>query len=372
MGEGISFAVKTQELSAEKRYGRSWVFEKTDKEIFEKKDPSLYVVLTSLDLQQNLFYIRGIVQVGFLHSENLFQPMRKANLITKRAVYGEGLEGKELMQLPSLKKPSSSKSFLRYPGGKGKMLEMIMPEIEKRIKGSFVDGFIGGGSVLLEVAQKYPYIKLYGNDADPWIASLWKVVVRGGQDLESLIEKVKTAVPTVPLFYQMKECQPVGEIEEAYWGLFFNRTCFSGIRMSGCIGGKGQLGKYKIDCRYNSGKLEQAMRNCHNLLRGRTEIECCDIMKYKKLWEGNDAAYLDPPYAIKGKELYPIYMKIEEHKNLAKKLFGRGNFVLSIDNCPEIYEMYGDWAKIIPLETRYSVSGEKKNWKEGKELLIWK
>ena len=57
----ISFAVKTQEKEAERIYGRSWVFEITDKEIFERKNENLYVVLTSIDISNMVFYIRGIV-----------------------------------------------------------------------------------------------------------------------------------------------------------------------------------------------------------------------------------------------------------------------------------------------------------------------
>ena len=59
----------------------------------------------------------------------------------------------------------------RYPGSKNKLLPVLMEHIDSTMVGqdSFTDVFVGGGSVLLEVAQKYPNIKLYANDKNYWV-----------------------------------------------------------------------------------------------------------------------------------------------------------------------------------------------------------
>ena len=391
-------AVKTQDLEAEKRYGRSWVFEITDKEIFVNKDPRLYVVLTSLDWGKNLFYIRGIVGIDFLHRENLFQPMRLDYLKSKRAVYGTGhyrdlsrFKEEELEQLPlpdkkeilekmpakeilegkpSLRK-TINRSFFRYPGGKGKLILPIITELKKKYSGgNLIDGFIGGGSIFLGMAENFPSSKLFGNDKDPWISSVWKIIVGGGSELQELIKKIKFCNPNVELFYQMREKIPEEKVEKAFYGIFFNRTSFSGILKAGPIGGKKQESKYKINCRYNPEKLIKQIEYCHSLLKNRTEISCEDIMNYSPLWETENLAYLDPPYYNKADQLYNIYMKPIEHINLAEKLKNRKNWILSLDNCPNILELYQNWSKIQSLETKYSISNNQNNWVNAKELLI--
>ena len=66
-----------------------------------------------------------------------------------------------------------NRSPMRYPGSKAKLMKALMPHIDIMMlnRGEFCDAFIGGGSVLLEVADKYPKIKLYANDKDKWIYS---------------------------------------------------------------------------------------------------------------------------------------------------------------------------------------------------------
>lgn len=259
----------------------------------------------------------------------------------------------------------------RYAGAKNKLLPIIMehlnPLLEKH--NNFADVFIGGGSVLLEVAKKYPKINLFANDKDALVASFWQIVAGTNcLNLNELLSMMETQ-PTIELFYKLREKPASNIVERAYRAIFMNRTCFSGILSSGPIGGKEQLSKYKIDCRYNFSKLKEKILECNKLLAGRTIIDNVDITNYSILNKDDCAVYCDAPYYIKGDMLYPEKMSKLQHEQLAGILQKRNNWVASYDNCKKIRDLYKDNV-IIDLSARYCINGKKDSWKNKSELII--
>jgi len=264
-----------------------------------------------------------------------------------------------------------SLSIFRYPGGKTKLLPILMPHIDQMLIGqnSFTDTFVGGGSVLLEVAKKYPNIQLYANDKDYWVYCFWKVIsdiyLIPFLDLLKLIEQK----PTLEQFYTLRAEQTTDEIRCAYKALYFNRTTFSGIFYSGPIGGKDQKSQYKIDCRYNINTLKTKLNKCRELLKGRTIVSNKSFDQYDQLLYTNEPMYLDPPYVEAGKSLYVNYMIENEHYYLGKILNLRKNWVLSYDNSDIIKRIYYN-CDISNITCNYSIAGEKKSWSPKSELII--
>lgn len=257
----------------------------------------------------------------------------------------------------------------RYPGAKNKLLPMIINHIDPLIKFSFIDVFVGGGSVLLEVAKKYPNITLYANDKDYWVYCFWKIVAGSDSSkLTSLLSLVSQA-PTLDLFYKLREEETMDEIECAYRAIFFNRTTFSGIFNSGPIGGKEQKSQYTVDCRYNSKKIKEKIIKCNELLSGRTTITNNDFSDLDVFTKTNIPAYCDPPYYIKGDSLYREKMPPIDHFKLKNILDTRKNWVLSYDDDETIKSHYSN-KKIISLGAQYSINGKKDSWEHKKELII--
>ncbi len=259
----------------------------------------------------------------------------------------------------------------RYPGSKNKLLPILMEHIKKTLESqtSFADIFVGGGSVLLEVAHQYPSINLLANDKDYWMYCFWKVVADPDISKLNALLGIMEAHPTLELFYKLRVEETRDEIRCAYKAIFFNRTAFSGILSSGPIGGKEQKSKYTVDCRYNYKKLKAKILHCHKLLAGRTQVDNQDVATYAILTQTNLPAYLDPPYYVKGNILYPETMKPEEHLALSRSLDRRDNWVLSYDDCPEVRQMY-QTKQIIDLSARYCINGKKDNWESKNELII--
>ena len=260
----------------------------------------------------------------------------------------------------------------RYPGAKTKLLPALMEHIDKTLVGhnSFCDVFVGGGSVLLEVAKKYPKIQLLVNDKDCGISSFWTVVA--SSDITKLNELLGMleVKPTIEQFYKLRETPANTIVERAYRALYFNRTTFSGIATSGPIGGREQKSKYTVDCRYNYQKLKAKILECHQLLVCRTIVDNVDANEYlANLIALDQPLYCDPPYYDKGSMLYPEKMTIEDHTSLAGTLNKRNNWILSYDDAPQIRALYKD-QEIIDLAARYSINGTKKNWEDKNELII--
>lgn len=257
----------------------------------------------------------------------------------------------------------------RYPGAKNKLLPVIMEHLTPPLNKQpyFTDLFVGGGSVLLEVARQYPKLWLHANDKDYWMYCFWKIVSEDSNRFASLLDKVK-AQPTLELFYKLREEKTEDEIECAYRAIFFNRTTFSGILSSGPIGGKEQKSKYAVDCRYNAIKLQIKILNCRDLLLGRTVVTNDSFFDCEALIDDH-CIYADPPYYLKGDMLYPERMNHKDHETLSLLLQKRNNWVLSYDDCPEVREFYKD-CKIIDLAARYCINGKKENWENKNELII--
>jgi DNA adenine methylase len=259
----------------------------------------------------------------------------------------------------------------RYPGAKNKLLPILREHLDKIMVGqdSFIDVFVGGGSVLLDVAARYPNIKLYANDKDYWVASFWKIVSGDDQaQFDALLALIATQ-PTLKLFNELRSTPTSDPLQSAYRAIFFNRTTFSGIFYSGPIGGKEQKSQYTVDCRYNAKKIQDKMRACRKLLLNRTTVACTDFASYDVLWNAEAPAYLDPPYYVKGDALYIEKMDSFAHEKMAALLQYRDNWVLSYDDCPEIRKLYSD-NQIIDLAARYCINGKKDNWESKNELII--
>jgi DNA adenine methylase len=268
-------------------------------------------------------------------------------------------------------------SPFRYPGGKSKMIPIIMEYLEPLLENEneFCDVFTGGGSVALAVAEKYPNLNIILNDKDTWIYSFWDVVSgKSTQYLDDLLKLIETPV-TIELFNQLNDQEDDSILGSAYRALFFNRACFSGIVkkkdnkvLSSPIGGRQQLSKYKVNCRYNSKKLQSKIIKINKLLSGRTQVLNQDINDY--LIDATCPVYCDPPYFLAGEELYSEYMKLKEHMMMADLLKKRKpNWILSYDDAPIIRELYKD-NKVIDLAARYSINGVKNQWSKKNELLI--
>jgi DNA adenine methylase len=157
-----------------------------------------------------------------------------------------------------------------------------------------------------------------------------------------------------PTAYQLAEL--------AYAGLFFNRTCFSGIVGAGPIGGMGQSSIYKIDCRFNKRTIIKSLEAAHVILRKVDVVFGDGITFLANLGDGAKAhsfAYIDPPYVTNGHKLYRYSFSRRHHERLATAVANlQMPWMVSYDNHKLIRELY-EPARTSTVSTFHALKGAK-------------
>jgi DNA adenine methylase len=145
-------------------------------------------------------------------------------------------------------------------------------------------------------------------------------------------------------------------------GLFFNRTCFSGIIGAGPIGGMAQDSPYRIDCRFNKAELADSIRRCASILK-RVEIVFGDGVEFLQReclnMPTHSVVYIDPPYVTNGHKLYRYHFGMTDHERLADAVGDlRVPWLMSYDNHDLIRGLYvGEQAKFV--KTYQSLQGSR-------------
>lgn len=254
------------------------------------------------------------------------------------------------------------KSPLRYPGAKKKVLNRFtqfweIPHLQYR------DAFIGGGSTFF---GKPHCENNWLNDYDEEISAFFISMRDYPHELCNLVMSTK---PTVELWRKIKEEKVTTVLEKGFRTLFLNRTTFSGILKGNPIGGIEQKSIYTIDCRWNPVSLCNQIQLCSEMLQG-VRITALDFSEIIREPGEDVLLYLDPPYYHKGNLLYRQIMTPDDHVRLSNLLKDTNhNFFVTYDDCPEIRNLYEEWAYLYPASWFYS-SSNKKDREIGKELFI--
>jgi len=275
------------------------------------------------------------------------------------------------------KKFKRVRSPFRYPGAKTRILDKIIGSMEHHLQSteSFVDVFVGGGSVSLQVASMFPSIKeMYLNDLDIGIHCFWECLSKPKlmKQLCSIIEKTDASLDAF-LSVKNSDNKKSSCVTNAFNAIFLNRTTFSGIMDAGPIGGMKQQSKWDVGCRYNQKALVGLIEKINSEVGpsiNSMNMHFSDLID--TLDDGERVFYFDPPYYHKGNDLYRVKMSIDDHVLLSSMVRDmKSPWVMSYDYCDEIIEMY-EWASINTIDMRTSINGKKDNWTEKKELIITK
>ena len=141
-------------------------------------------------------------------------------------------------------------SPLRYPGGKAKVADFVQCLIKENalLDGTYVEPYVGGGSVALSLLFNEYVRDIYINDKDISIYAFWYSVLH---ESEALCKLIKDTPINVETWHKLKEIQSNKEnvdlLNLGFSTFFLNRTNRSGILKAGVIGGYDQTGNYKID-----------------------------------------------------------------------------------------------------------------------------
>src|SRR5664280_1078121 len=109
-------------------------------------------------------------------------------------------------------------SLFRYPGGKVRYTDFILPTLYRYDGHSvYVEPFVGGGSVALAMAARHPNVKLILNDLDMGMSAFWDLVANAPDaEFQELENRIRGTQPTVALFHEIKDSIPSDRLGRAF------------------------------------------------------------------------------------------------------------------------------------------------------------
>ncbi|HDS1605845.1 TPA: DNA adenine methylase [Stenotrophomonas maltophilia] len=263
---------------------------------------------------------------------------------------------------------------LRYPGGKGKLAPYVksIMEANELVDGVYVEPYAGGAAVAMELVLQEYAKKVYINDISDGVSAFWRSILENTDSICALIQNTNV---TIEEWHRQKNIQnntsEHGDLELGFSTFFLNRTNRSGILGAGVIGGKSQSGKWKLDARFNKPDL---IRRIHAIARVRDRIEFhqLDAIKFIDLVSprlpAKSLIYLDPPYYVKGSDLYLHHYKHEDHVKISKRVsrLKSKNWIVSYDNAEPIHGMYRNFRSIV-----YGLSYSAQDRYKGAEAMFF-
>ncbi len=264
---------------------------------------------------------------------------------------------------------------LRYPGGKGKLAAFVKELMLRNelLDGEYAEPYAGGAAIALELLLQEYVSHIHINDISRPIYAFWKSVL---SNTDRLVQLIQDTPLTVRAWDKQKRIlanpEDHDDLALGFSTFFLNRTNRSGILNGGIIGGRNQSGPWKIDARFNAPELIHRIESIANL-RSRISLSKEDAKKFllKRLssFPEKTLIYLDPPYYIKGKELYYDYYTHRDHEEVAKLVkakIRRQKWIVSYDNVGSIRDMYEDCRSII-----YGVGYSARDAREGAEIMFF-
>jgi DNA adenine methylase len=265
-------------------------------------------------------------------------------------------------------------SPLRYPGGKGKVADYFKQVYKHNLLygGTYVEPYAGGACVGLSLLFNEYASRIIINDIDKSIYSFWHSVLN---NTEKLCKLIRDTPVTISSWEKQKLIQKnkkkCGLLSLGFSTFFLNRTNRSGIIRGGVIGGRQQNGKWKIDARYNKADL---INRIEKIAEYKDKIELYNqdaiqlVRSLKKRFSSKVLFYFDPPYYVKGKDLYLNFYQDKDHKQIADEIgrLKKQKWIITYDSVQVIKQLYKNYRK-IGFNLTYSAA--KPNM--GHEIMIF-
>ena len=201
------------------------------------------------------------------------------------------------------------KPFVKWAGGKGSLISQLKNfypfELENETINKYVEPFVGGGAVLINILQKYDVKEAYAFDINLDLINCYNIIKT---DVDSLIKELdKKEKEFLELedderqkyFYNIRKEYNLYKIQEnelsvkrASEFIFLNRTCFNGLYRVN------KNGEFNVPCgKYKNPTIcdSKNLRNLSYLIRN-VVFQYGDYKKSKRYIDSNTFVYFDPPY----------------------------------------------------------------------------
>jgi DNA adenine methylase len=264
---------------------------------------------------------------------------------------------------------------LRYPGGKAKLAAYVkrLMKDNRLLDGEYVEPYAGGAAIALELLFHEYVSRIHINDVSKSVHAFWNSVLNNTEAFCRLVMKTPLTVPQWDKQKQIIE-HPADHDSLAlgFATFFLNRTNRSGILNGGIIGGRDQTGPWKIDARYNAKELVRRVEQIA-AMSSRIKLTRQDALRFLTAgvakWPKETLIYLDPPYYVKGRDLYYDFYAPEDHAHIAGFMNAsvtRQQWIVSYDNVKPIRDLYSGARHVI-----YNIGYSARSPSQGSEVMFF-
>lgn len=186
---------------------------------------------------------------------------------------------------------------------------------------TFVEPFAGGGGAALRLLVDGSVERIVLNDMDPAIAAMWRAIVNSNEEFARLIE---TTPITIEAWHEHRATHmrrtngSDSDLDIGFATFFLNRTNRSGIVGARPIGGLAQKGAWKLDARFNRETLAGRVRLIGAFEDRITITQEDGAQVLQSMADPSTFIYADPPYLVKGSDLYLNAMTWADHLRVAR------------------------------------------------------
>ncbi len=261
--------------------------------------------------------------------------------------------------------------FLRYPGGKQRILDFLSHRLPTRdtIRGNFVEPFVGGGAIFFAL---HPRVALL-TDANAELIDLYRGLRRYPGEVWDHFRRFPSSKNG---YYGVRARDPAALdlARKAARTLYLNRTCFKGMWRHNSQGqfnvGYGGQGR-----RWVVG--EESLRVIARRLR-RAVLRCCDFEESIEECTEEDFIFIDPPYQPGERELTHDHFawsrfRYADHERLARALHRitqrSVRWAMTTTSHPDVLGLFRGY-NVIPLPRGPRTKSGRPGGGESGEVLI--
>ena len=260
-----------------------------------------------------------------------------------------------------------AKPFLRWAGGKRRVLAALDKHIPRRIENYF-EPFLGGGAVFWHLQERgliQGTARL--SDLNKDLIEAYFMVRTAPAVVRLILQTMKGAAPGKEGYYRVRAHKWDDPAIDATRFIYLNQTCFNGLYRVN------KVGEFNVPYGEREINIEAlALRSC-SMAMERTSLDACSYESALADAKCGDFVYLDPPYLGAFTGYTAKQFSLADHIQLRTAcdvLTGRGvRWVLSNSDTRVTRKIFTEY-DMYPLDVARSVGASAKTRVRAGELLI--
>ena len=202
-----------------------------------------------------------------------------------------------------------ARPFVKWAGGKGSLISQLSNfypyELKNGIIERYIEPFVGGGAVLIDILQNYDVRQAYAFDINIDLINSYNVIKNNVEELITNLKRMETEYLQLEqeerknYFYNIRNeyndytlQENEQNVQRASQFIYLNRTCFNGLYRVN------KDGKFNVPVgSYKNPTIcdEENLRNLSELIQN-VQFQYGDYRKSIEYVTENTFVYFDPPY----------------------------------------------------------------------------